>query len=119
MVLAAVNTSLYFVNVKELLYVHVKELLCNDAFTYMESKHYFAWPNHADVYHYSKIKLATVHFLFLICLCHRICIKLDSILVAHSTSDMNTVDQSVRAKAATRCVHRKMIEHSSSPTSNS
>ena len=100
------------------MYVHVKEFVSNDAFTYMESEHYFTWPNLADVYHYFKIKLATIRFVLLICLHHRI-FKLNSVLVAHSTSDMNTVDQSVRARAATRCVHRKMIEHSSSPTSNS
>jgi hypothetical protein len=38
---------------------------------------------------------------------------------AQDTSDMNTVDQSVSASAATRCVQRKTMEHSSSPTSNS
>lgn len=40
-------------------------------------------------------------------------------LRSQGTSDMNTVDQSVRARAATRCVQRKTMEHSSSPTSNS
>jgi hypothetical protein len=84
----------------------------------MERKHCFAWPNLANVT-ITCNGAGTFYVPHLSMLCIISPIQLDSVLVAHSTSDMNTVDQSVRARAATRCVHRKMIEHSSSPTSNS
>jgi hypothetical protein len=75
---------------------------------------YFAWPILAVVYHCADTFRVPHLFLSLY-----IAVMLDSVLEIHSPSDMNTVDQSVRARAATRCVHKKMIEHSSSPTSNS
>ena len=61
----------------------MKEFVSNDAFTYMESEHYFTWPNLADVYHYFKIKLATIRFVLLICQRHGISVKPNSVLIAH------------------------------------
>ena len=47
-------TTLYSVNVIRDIVVNVTGLLLYEPLIYMERKHYFAWTNLANVYHYLK-----------------------------------------------------------------